>query len=250
MTSLSVESDAAASPQAPREAAVVRADRVSRIIDNRPILRQISFEVHPGSLVGLLGANGAGKSTLLSLLATLTTTTDGQVELFGEAVTRQCAHLRARIGMIGHQPMLYRDLTAIENLVFFGKLYGIADPRARAMTMLEQVDLADRAGDAVGTFSRGMTQRVAIARALMHDPDLLLADEPFSGLDIASTHTLIELLARLHEEGRTIILAHHDLHQAFDLTQRLLVLRKGMLVLDAAIDTVTLEQVRAEVIAR
>jgi heme exporter protein A len=185
-----------------------------------------------GQYVALLGANGAGKSTLLKILATLIPPSSGQLLLFGDAVGHDGWAARRRIGLIGHQSMLYRDLSAFENLVFFGRLYGVSDPAARAQTLLKAVDLWDRADDPVKALSRGMMQRVAIARALVHDPDLLLADEPFDGLDAPSSRALEELLAKLHGGGKTVILANHDIDQSLRLSQRAIVLRKGRVVID------------------
>jgi heme exporter protein A len=213
--------------------AVVARD-LCKSIDEWPILRRISFTVMPGEFLALLGANGAGKSTLLKVLATLAPPTDGQLLLFGKSAVREMIAVRGRIGLIGHQAMLYRDLSAHENLTFFGKLYGVERPDRRAEQLLEMLGLADRGADAVKTFSRGMTQRVAIARALMHDPELLLADEPFDGLDAPSARSLENLLAQLHQSGKTIILANHDIPQSLRLARRAMVLRQGLLAIDRA----------------
>jgi heme exporter protein A len=213
-------------------ACVVRAVGLGKRIDGRGVLAGITFEVFGGAFVGLLGANGAGKSTLLRVLATLTAPTEGRLELFGLAGPARRPDLRARLGLIGHQPMLYRDLTVLENLEFFGRLYGVADVRGRAMDLLDQVNLTDRAGDSVASLSRGMAQRIAIARALMHRPDLLLADEPFTGLDAPSSQRLSRLLHELREGGCTVVLAHHHVAETLAMTDRVLVLREGRLVLD------------------
>lgn len=207
---------------------------LGKSIDDRPILEEISFSVAPGSFVSLLGANGAGKSTLLRILATLTAPTAGKLLLFGAANPD-----RSRIGLIGHQSMLYRDLTARENLRFFGRLYGVKHLEKRVSQLLEAMNLADRADDPVKAFSRGMTQRVAIARALIHSPDLLLADEPFDGLDAPSISSLETTLTNLHREGKTIILTNHNIEQSLRLTQRALVLREGWLVLDQPSSSLT-----------
>ncbi|MHC4717292.1 MAG: ATP-binding cassette domain-containing protein, partial [Planctomycetota bacterium] len=174
METTAAEPDPAlATDEAPQEA-IVRSSGLFLRLDDRPILSDISLSVPPGRTMALLGANGAGKSTLLHVLATLLAPTRGRLELFGQV---GAARARSRIGLITHQPVLYRDLTARENLLFFGRLYGITDPQERASRMLRLVGMGHRADDAVKTLSRGMTQRVSIARALMHDPDLLLADE-------------------------------------------------------------------------
>jgi heme exporter protein A len=184
------------------------------------------------------------------VLSTLTAPTQGELHLLGRRVDRAAAAtLRARIGMIGHQPMLYGDLSAEENLVFFGSLYGVANPRRRAADLLERVGLADRVRDAAKTFSRGMTQRLAIARGLMHEPDLIPADEPFSGLDLPSSQKLEELLAGLHGSGKTIVLVNHDLAQSLRLAQRVVVLRRGRVAGDHASEKTSLETVVAEVTA-
>ena len=228
-------------------AAVVAARALSRSVDGRPILHGIDLEIGAGSFVALLGANGAGKSTLMGVIATLLPHTAGELHLFGRRAGRNAAALRAKIGMIGHQPMLYRDLSAIENLVFYGKLYGVRQPVARAEDLLERVGLIDRADDPIKTFSRGMTQRAAIARAMMHNPPLLLADEPFAGLDVASSEQLQALLLELHGQGHTIVMSHHDLAHSLAVARRVVVLRRGRLALDAPAAQVSLEDLRQEV---
>jgi heme exporter protein A len=199
-------------------------------------------------LVALLGANGAGKSTLLKILATLVQPTGGSLAIFGQSLQRDgAAGLRARLGLIGHGAMVYRDLTAMENLLFFGRMYGVADTRRRALELLDWIGLTSRQADPVKTFSRGMMQRVSIARVLMHDPELLLADEPFAGLDAPSTCMVESMLTRLHEQGKTIILATHDIRQSLALAKRVLVLRRGSLVIDEATDDVDSRSILAEV---
>jgi heme exporter protein A len=224
--------------QAPAAAAAtaahVEVQGLGKTIDERTVLHDITFAITPGRYVALLGANGAGKSTLLKILATLTPPTGGKLHLFGENATRNLNAVRARIGLIGHQSMLYHDLSARENLEFFGRLYGVKNVTHRAMELLETLGLAQRAEDCVKTFSRGMTQRVSIARALMHNPDLLLADEPFAGLDAPSVAAVEEVLSTLHRAGKTIILANHDIAQSLHLAQHAIVLRRGRKVISAA----------------
>ena len=248
MTTLSV-TDRFDEPAAVKTgAAMVHAGGLGVRLGDRQILRDIELTIRPRTMLVLLGANGAGKSTLLGALATLTPVT-GKLELFGQTVNRDAAALRARIGMIGHQPMLYRDLTARENLVFIGDLYGVAQPQARAMQLLQRVGLADRAEDAVKTFSRGMTQRVAIARALMHEPELLLADEPFSGLDLASIDKLEALLDELRHEGKAIIVAHHDIAHALRFADEVAVMRRGRMTMHKAAAQLDEQALRQEVLA-
>jgi heme exporter protein A len=247
MTSLAAQPNLATTPPA---IPAVRAAGVSFWIDERPILREVGFDIDPGSFVALLGANGAGKSTLLRLLATLAHPTHGELFLFGQPLRRNSTKVRGRIGMIGHQAMLYRDLAARENLEFFGRLYGVKDPAGRARELLALVGLSDRANDPVKAFSRGMTQRVAIARALMHEPDLLLADEPFAGLDAPSITALEGLLTQLHQGGKTIVLVNHDIQQSLWLAKRAIVLRRGKVVLDRPTVDLSAEAVMKEMTAR
>ena len=227
----------------------VMAAELCLAIDETPILRNISIEIPAGASVALLGANGAGKSTLLRVLGTLTPPSSGRLDLFGRTVGPQAADLRARIGIIAHQPMLYRDLSARENLEFFARLYDVPAPAERAMEMLAVVGLAHRADQAVKALSRGMTHRVAIARALVHGPDLLLADEPFDGLDVPSAGVLEALLGRLHDEGKTLIIANHDIAQSLALADRTVVLRQGRIAIDAPTANLTAETVLREIAA-
>lgn len=184
---------------------------LARYYGRRKALSQVNFTCEAGQIVGLLGPNGAGKSTLLNILATLLAPSRGSVEYGDRRAFEGGADIRARIGMLGHDLFLYPELTATENLTFFGQLYGLEEVPDRVRTALERAGLAERAHDMVSGFSRGMRQRVALERALLHDPRLILLDEPFTGLDQASTAALV---ARLHERqqaGRLIVVATHDL---------------------------------------
>jgi ABC-type multidrug transport system ATPase subunit len=225
----------------------VEARRLGKSFDERPVLIDVSFRIPPGQFAALLGANGAGKTTLLKIISTLVTPSSGELMLFGQPLRRDSASLRRRLGVIGHNPMLYRDLTALENLLFFGRLYGVHAVRQRAKELLEFVDLAGRARDPVRTFSRGMTQRLAIARALMHEPDLLIADEPFAGLDAPSTRMLENMLLKLRDEGNTIVMANHDIGQSLELAEHAIVLRIGRVVLDEPTSSLREASVLAEV---
>lgn len=184
---------------------------VGRHYGRRRALTDISFTANAGDIVGLLGPNGAGKSTLLAILGTLLAPSTGTVK-YGETTSADAGpDLRSRIGMLGHDLFLYPELTARENLVFFGKLYGLADAVDRAEAALGRAGLASRGGDQVSSFSRGMRQRVALERALLHQPDLLLLDEPFTGLDQASAAALVARLREEQARGVVTLLATHDL---------------------------------------
>jgi heme ABC exporter ATP-binding subunit CcmA len=205
---------------------------VSRHFGRRKALSHVSFECRAGEILGLLGPNGAGKSTLLSILATLLAPSTGHVTYGGYTATAAGTLLRSRLGMLGHDLYLYPELTARENLRFFARLYGVADPERRVAEGLAHANLADRADDVVNGFSRGMRQRLALERALVHAPRLLLLDEPFTGLDQASTAALVARLKGLQAEGCLIVLATHDLDVAEHVLSRSLFLRGGRLVTD------------------
>lgn len=242
------EKDEGAASHATGSDVTVRVVGIEKVIDERPILRGIDLTLGRGESLALLGPNGAGKTTLLHVLSTLSPPSGGRLELFGKAVRRSgAAGVRRRLAMIAHQAMLYRDLTAIENLVFFGKLYGVSDVEARAWSMLERVDLADRAHDAAKTFSRGMVQRLAIARSMMHGPELLLADEPFAGLDVRSAGRLEALLESMRDEGTTLIVSNHDVRQSLSLTQQYVVIRAGEVVMRGRSDETPVTDVIEEV---
>jgi len=203
---------------------------VSRHYGRRRALSHITFTCRAGEILGLLGPNGAGKSTLLSILATLLTPSAGEIRYGDRTANEAGPLLRARLGLLAHDLHLYPELTARENLEFFARLHGVADPRARAAEGLERAGLASRANDIVTGFSRGMRQRLALERALLHDPRLLLLDEPFTGLDDASAAALVTRLRALRAERRLVVVATHDLDVADGLLDRAAVLRDGRLI--------------------
>jgi heme exporter protein A len=185
--------------------------KVSRHFGRRKALSQVEFKCDAGEIVGLLGPNGAGKSTLLSILATLLAPSTGKVEYGDRASAAAGPDLRARIGLLAHDLFLYPELTARENLDFFGQLYGLDEVGGRVERALQAAGLGARADDQVSGFSRGMRQRVALERALLHEPRLILLDEPFTGLDQASTERLVERLRERQQAGCLLIVATHDL---------------------------------------
>jgi len=207
----------------------VSADDVSRHFGRRRAVSRMTFRASRGTILGLLGPNGAGKSTLLAMLATLLRPSSGTIR-YGTLGTTAGPALRARIGVLGHDLFLYPELTARENLAFFAGLYGIADMNGKARAALERAGLDTRGEDPVASLSRGMRQRVALERALIHDPRLALLDEPFTGLDDASTGALVNRLRTLRESGAIVILATHDLDLADGLLDHALFLRDGRIV--------------------
>jgi ABC-type multidrug transport system ATPase subunit len=203
---------------------------VSRYFGRRRALSRISFQTTGGTILGLLGPNGAGKSTMMALLATLMRPSAGRIRYGTHDASTHGAALRGAIGVLGHDLFLYPELTARENLAFFAALYGAAHAADEARRALDVAALADRADDPVSSFSRGMRQRVALERALIHRPRLVLLDEPFTGLDDASTAALVGRLNGLRDEGAIVILATHDLDLADGLLDRAVFLRDGRML--------------------
>jgi len=208
----------------------VAVEDVSRHFGRRRALSRISFQASVGSVVGLLGPNGAGKSTMMAVLATLLRPSAGRVRYGAYEAESSGAALRASIGVLGHDLFLYPELTARENLAFFAGLHGSRDAAGAADMALAQAGLADRGDDPVASFSRGMRQRVALERALIHKPRLVLLDEPFTGLDDASTAALLGRLGVLREGGAIVILATHDLDVADGLLDHAVFLRDGRMM--------------------
>lgn len=177
--------------------------------------------------MALLGPNGAGKTTLLRILSSLSRPTLGQVEIAGYHLPHQAAAVRRQLGVVSHLPLLYGDLSAEENLRFYGRMYGIARIDARVAEVLDTVGLSARRRDLVRTFSRGMQQRLAIGRAILHDPEVLLLDEPHTGLDQDACVMLDESLRQVASRGRTVVMTSHDLARAAELASRFDVLTRG-----------------------
>jgi heme exporter protein A len=196
---------------------------LERRYGDRPALRGVSIAVAEGQTLAVFGANGAGKTTLLRVLATLLRPHGGSAVVLGAALPRESWRVRGRVGFLGHEPMLYPDLTARENLLFHARLHGVA--RARVDELLHAVGLDGRAGDVVRELSRGMVQRLAAARAVLHDPAVLLLDEPRAGLDPAAAEELEPLIGRA--SGRTRVLVTHDVERGLAEADVVLGLRAG-----------------------
>ncbi len=212
----------------PQRAAAVRAEGLVKAFGDRKALGGVSFELPAGSFLSIFGPNGAGKTTLLRILSTLSRPSAGKLSVLGIDALENPGDLRARIGLISHKPMVYGDLSASENLEFFARLYGTPD-KGRIRELLQLVELDHRRNDAARTFSRGMTQRLSIARALVNDPDLVLLDEPYSGLDPHAMQLFDELIERVRD-GRTFVMVSHDLDKGLSLCTHALVLARGKVV--------------------
>ncbi len=202
---------------------------VSRHFGRRRALSGVTLTATAGQIVALLGANGAGKSTLLSIAATLLDPSSGEVR-YGTLTAREGSDvLRGRIGLLGHDLYLYPELTAAENLRFFADLYSLDAPADRVAGALASAALQDRANDPVSSFSRGMRQRLAVERALLHEPRLVLLDEPFTGLDDVSSETLRTRLSALRSRGAIVIVTTHELEAIEPIVDAAYLLARGRL---------------------
>jgi ABC-type multidrug transport system ATPase subunit len=205
---------------------------VNKTFGRHRALIDLSVRFLAGQVAAVLGPNGAGKSTLLGILSTLVRPSTGELAFGDELLSRHSA-IRTTIGYVGHEPGLYGDLTARQNLELFGALYGVPQARDRLEQMLTRVGLAEVRRDAIArTFSRGMLQRLALARALLPEPQILLFDEPSSALDPAGAAWLAEEINRERAAGRLVVLVTHDLEAAASVATHLVILRRGRMVLD------------------
>jgi heme exporter protein A len=201
-------------PEDPVDFDVIEIHDVSRHFGRRRALARVSLEARAGRVIGLVGPNGAGKSTLLAVLSTLAQPTSGEVRYGGRTARQWGDGLRSRIGMVGHDLFLYGDLSARENLEFFGRLYGVPEIGRRVERALGDAGLTERSHDRVAGFSRGLRQRLALERALLHGPRLVLLDEPFTGLDDRSASQLAARLEALRAGGAIVVMATHDFESA------------------------------------
>lgn len=199
----------------------------------KTVLRGVDFEVQPGEFVALLGPNGAGKTTFLRILASLSRPSLGEVNIAGFKLPEESAQVRARLGVVSHLPLLYGDLTAEENLRFYARMYGTTNYQVRITEVLEMVGLESRRRDLVRTFSRGMQQRLAIGRAVLHDPEIMLFDEPYTGLDQDASSMLDVVLKTVAAQGRTVVMTSHDLVRAEELATRFDILSRGVIAASA-----------------
>jgi heme exporter protein A len=208
---------------------MIEARKLVRTFGLKPVLRGLDLTVDSGEFVALLGPNGAGKTTLLRILASLARPSAGRVRIAGHELPGQAAAVRQKLGVVSHLPLLYGDLSAEENLRFYGRMYDLADLDGRTAEMLELVGLRARRRDLVREFSRGMQQRLAIGRAMLHEPEVLLFDEPYTGLDQDAAAMLDELLRRVAGMGRTVLMTSHDIQRAADLATRIDILSRGVI---------------------
>ncbi len=193
-------------------------------------LSQIDLQVDEGEFLAIFGPNGAGKTTLVNLISASTRPTEGNIYINGIDLGRDHAKIRAQIGVISHNTFLYKELTAEENLRFYGEMYDVSDLGERISLSLEQIGMSHRKDDRVSTFSRGQKQRLSITRALLHSPPILLLDEPYTGLDQNASEAFTDILEELKEGKRTIIMATHNMEKGLQLSDAAAILARGKLV--------------------
>ena len=215
-------------PQSPGPAVVARG--LARHYGPRYALDGVDLDVPRGAFFTLFGPNGAGKTTLVKTLATLIRPTRGTLSILGADPRRDPDAIRGRIGLVGHTGFLYDGLSGRDNLAFFAGLHGLDDIRLRVEEMLSRVGLSDRADDPVRSYSRGMRQRLSIGRALLNDPDLVLLDEPYTGLDQSAARRLRDILSNIRARGGTVVMVTHHLEEGLWLSSRIGIMDRGRLL--------------------
>jgi len=206
---------------------MVEIEGLVKTFGRREVLRGIDLAVKEGEFVIIMGPNGAGKTTLLKIIATVIKPDRGRIKVCGFPIPEKALDARKKIGFLSHNPFLYDELTARENLLFYASLFSIQEPEKRVKELLSLVGLEGRQEDRARTLSRGMLQRLALARTLLHDPVLLLLDEPFTGLDQKAAKVLTDLLRSFSQEGRTVIMTTHQVDEVLNLAHRVLILHRG-----------------------
>ncbi|HUV81973.1 MAG TPA: ABC transporter ATP-binding protein [archaeon] len=215
---------------------IISIKHLSKTFGNNAVLRDIDLDLETGEFLTIFGPNGAGKTTLIKIISTLISPTAGTVLIEGHDVKESPLEVRQLIGIISHETYLYQDLTARENLKFFGKMYGMPKDKleSRIHELTDQVGLKYRLDDRVGTFSRGMKQRLSIARAILHDPKILFLDEPYTGLDQHAAATFDRILSELDVSDKTQVMVSHDIERGLNLADRIIILYEGKIVYQAA----------------
>lgn len=224
-----------------KEPLALEVKKLTKVFGDRKALDGVSFSLPQGAFLSIFGPNGAGKTTMLRMLSTLARPTSGTVRVMGIDAKEDSDKVRDHIGLISHNSMLYPDLTAMENLMFVARLYGVVDPETRVRELLRAVELDHRRFDLVRTFSRGMTQRLSIARALINDPDVVFLDEPYAGLDPHAVEIFDELIGSLRE-GRTFVMVSHDLQKGFAACTHAMMLARGRVMVCAPKDELDFDE--------
>ncbi len=205
---------------------IISIEKLSKAFGTNIVLRNIDLRIEKGEFLTIFGPNGAGKTTLIKIISTLVSPTSGRVIIDGVDIKENPIEVRKKIGVISHETYLYHELTAAENLRFFGRMYDVSDEK-RIDELIKQVGLIYRKNDRVRTFSRGMKQRLSIARALIHDPPILLLDEPYTGLDQHASAMFDKILGGMNAHDKTRVLISHDIERGIALCDRAIILADG-----------------------
>jgi heme exporter protein A len=232
------------SPTATTQILAVEVQGLKKSYGLKPILRGIDFALQQGQRMVLLGANGAGKTTILRILAGLSRPSAGTIHVTGIDLLRNAQRVRQHVGLVAHQPYLYEELTVIENLLFFARLYAVERAHERVRELVERLGLEKRGRERAGSLSRGQVQRLAWARALVHDPHLLLLDEPDTGLDQEGQRLINDLLAEHRTRGGSVIFTTHQLEQALTLSDSIVMLRHGRIAYRQDSAALTLQELQ------
>ncbi len=222
----------------------IEAKGLTKAFGHHRALRGIDLQIREGERVTIFGPNGAGKTTLIEIIATLSKPTGGKVHLAGSDIGKEAVRARRQIGVVSHQTFLYDNLTAYENLKFYGRMYDVPRLEERILEVITQVGLKARLHDRVGILSRGMQQRVSIARAMIHNPPIMLLDEPETGLDQHACEMLGKLLTTLGAENRTVLMTTHDLPMGLEIGTRVLILDRGKFVFEESKQNLELAALR------
>ncbi|MEH7354137.1 heme ABC exporter ATP-binding protein CcmA [Neobacillus drentensis] len=215
---------------------MIEIKKLTKQADNKLILRSVDLSIKKGETVAILGPNGAGKSTLLKVLATLIKPTSGHVLVNGLDLKKNQIEIKKLLGYLPHSSLLYDHYSPLENLVFFGNIYGVKDVEQKAIKLVKEVGLSFFLNEPVKNFSRGMIQRIAIARAIVHDPEVLLLDEPHTGLDQGAISILNNVIVSMKEKGATTLMVTHDFKQAAEICDRVIIVKNGKIVDDFKIE--------------
>lgn len=211
---------------------LIAVEQLDKTFGARWALRGVTFRVAPGELVALVGPNGAGKTTLLRILATLTRPNAGRIYIGKIPLAKHADAARAAIGFVGHQTFMYDDLTAAENLRFYARLYDLPNVSTRVREAAQRVDIENRLNDITRTLSRGLQQRLTLARMLLHQPAVLLLDEPYTGLDKIAADLLDQIMTEAKKEGRAVLFSTHDLERGLALCDRTMIMKAGRVMYD------------------
>lgn len=216
--------------------AMLEIKNLSKVLADKLILRNITLSLQTGEILAVVGPNGAGKSTFFKCTVGLMQPSGGEIILNGEIVKKKSAEARKKIGFLGHESFLYNNLTPIENLTFYGKLYKVKNLEKKANSLLKEVGLHLFKDVPIRSFSRGMMQRLSIARVLLADPEILMLDEPHTGLDQDAVALLNRIIVEKKEAGVSILLISHDFEQVHKLADRVAVLKKGKIIDSSEMD--------------